>query len=119
MAIDFDKAIVAHSQWKGKLAAYLRGPDGSLKPEEIGRDDRCDLGKWIQAEAGKMPGAGFANLKTAHARFHKAASDIVKRANKGEKVSEEVVLGAASEYAKATSAVVSAINEVRKTSSQR
>jgi hypothetical protein len=119
MAIDFDKAIVAHAQWKGKLAAYLRGPDGSLKPEEVGRNDRCDLGKWIQTEGGKAPGAGFATLKAAHARFHKAAGDIVRRANKGEKVSEEVALGAASEYATATSAVVTAITAMRTATAPR
>ena len=108
--MDFDKAVAAHSKWKMKLASNLRTNDRSMKPDEVQRDNLCDLGKWIQSESTKYAAlAEFTTLKQAHGRFHMAAADVVRRANSGAAVSEEVALGAASEYAKASSAVVQAI----------
>jgi chemoreceptor zinc-binding protein len=108
--MDFDHAIAAHSDWKRKLSKYLANPDHSLKPEEVGLDNRCELGKWLVGEGKQF--AKFAEYKTVvsdHTKFHKVAADIVHRANVGQKVSEEVVLGAKSEFASASSAVVRSI----------
>jgi len=108
--MDFDHAIAAHATWKNKLARYLKNPDHSLKPAEIGQDDRCELGKWIAVEGkqlAKLP--EYANVKSDHTRFHKAAAAVVERADHGENVSEEVAFGAKSEYAAASTAVVRSI----------
>jgi hypothetical protein len=112
--MDFDKAIAAHSQWKGKLATYLKKPDRSLQPNEISADNKCDLGKWIVADGAKMASdPEFSKLKSEHARFHKAAADIVRRANAGEAVAEETVLGSRSEFISASSAVVQALINIK------
>ncbi len=108
--MDFDEAIAAHSVWKKKLSKYLANPDHSLHPEEIAPDDRCELGKWIAAEGkkhAKLP--EYTAVKSGHARFHKVAADIVQRANAGQHVAEEAALGAKSEFAAVSSAVVLAI----------
>ena len=108
--MDFDHAIAAHSAWKSKLAGYLKNPDHSIKAAEIALDDHCELGKWIAGEGkqfAKLP--EYASVKSEHTRFHKAAAEVVHRADAGQKVSEEVVLGGKSEFASASAAVVRSI----------
>ncbi|HXP78931.1 MAG TPA: hypothetical protein VN976_03430 [Verrucomicrobiae bacterium] len=48
-------------------------------------------------------------MKSEHTRFHKAAADVVRRADSGQNVSEEVVLGGKSEFLSASAAVVRSI----------
>lgn len=114
--MDFDSAIAAHGEWKHKLAKYLQKPDRSLDPGKVGRDDACPLGQWIHGEAGKR----FATLpeltvlRAEHARFHREAASIVKRADAGENVSGLVALGGTSPFALASSSVVQAILQMKK-----
>jgi Chemoreceptor zinc-binding domain len=108
--MDFDQAIAAHSAWKTKLKAYLNNPDHSLKPAEIELDDKCALGQWIHGEGRQfLSNASYSTLKMAHAKFHKAAAAVVRKADSGQSVTEEVTLGATSDFTSASSAVVSAI----------
>lgn len=112
--MNFDQAISAHSDWKKKLARYLQKPDGSLKPADIAPDNKCDLEKWIASESAKLSTLKeFSSLKAEHARFHKAAAEIVVRADRGEKVTEEIALCASSEFGNASSAVVQAIMHMK------
>jgi hypothetical protein len=98
-----------------KLAAYLKAPDRSLNAAEIGQDNKCELGRWIEANrAAHSALPEFATLKKEHTRFHRAAGDVVRRADAGERVTEEVALGAKSEYASASGAVVSALMAISK-----
>ncbi|MCX7977651.1 MAG: CZB domain-containing protein [Bdellovibrionaceae bacterium] len=113
--MDFDEAIKAHSAWKMKLSNYIKKPDGSLKVADVQVDNKCQLGQWIYGEGAKyssMP--EYQKLKTEHARFHKAAASVVMKADTGQDTSEEVALGAKSEFAMASSAVVSAIMEMKR-----
>lgn len=113
--MDFDEAIKAHSAWKMKLSAYLRKPDGSLKSTEIQADNKCALGQWIHGEGAKFSShAEFVTLKAEHARFHKAAAQVVQRADSGQDTSEETSLGAKSEFGSASGSVVSAIMAIRR-----
>lgn len=112
--MNFDDAIKAHSAWKFKLQSYIQKPDGSLKPDSIALDNQCDLGKWIYGD-----GKSFSNLpdyealRSEHAKFHKCASGIVRRADSGENVGDEIALGANSEFAKISGKVVSLIMEMK------
>lgn len=113
--MDFDEAIKAHSAWKLKLATYLKKPDGSLKAAEIQPDNKCQLGQWIYGEGAqwsKLP--EYATLKSEHARFHKAAAEVVRKADSGKDTSEDTALGSKSEFASASSSVVSAIMGIRR-----
>ena len=108
--MDFDKAIKAHSDWKIKLSAYLKKPDGSLKAAEIALDNKCELGSWIVTDGLRLNGTPeYTKLKAEHTRFHKAAADVVRRADSGKNVAEETVLGAKSEFTAASQGVVQAI----------
>jgi Chemoreceptor zinc-binding domain len=109
-AMDISQAIDAHNGWKGRLAAYLAQPDQSLDAAAIALDDQCDLGRWLQGEGLAESGwAGFAQLIGDHARFHAEAASLVKRADAGERITEEAALGFKSEYAKASNAVITAL----------
>lgn len=112
--MDFNAAIKAHSAWKLKLSSYIRNPDKSLDHDHVCKDNQCDLGKWIYGEGGAYNSfAEFTKLKSEHARFHKAAGDVVRKANNGINMTEEIALGANSEFAHASSAVVTAIMDLQ------
>ena len=112
--MNFDEAILAHSDWKRKIKSYLQKPDRSLQPAEVGADNKCKLGQWITGEERKYAAVPeFTRLVTEHARFHRAAGELVRRANHGEKVDSEVAVGASSEFAKATSNVIASLLEMK------
>jgi hypothetical protein len=112
--MNFDEALTAHTNWKMKLSSYLQKPDGTLHPHEIEPDNKCDLGKWIAGEGMKFSThPTFQSLKTEHARFHKAAAAVVRRADSGTDTAEEVALGANSEFGHASRGVVQAIMSMR------
>jgi hypothetical protein len=108
--MDVNEAIQAHAHWKGKLAAYIAKPNHSLNADSLSRDNECELGKWLYGEGRKQSGwAGYAQLISDHARFHKAAGEIVRKADAGERMEESVSLGGKSEYSSASSAVVGSL----------
>jgi len=108
--MNFDEAIKAHSEWKGKLSHYIEHPDHSLKAAEVSADNKCPLGQWIYGEGGKHASLPeFSKLKSEHQRFHKVAGTIIAKADAGIDESQEVALGAKSDYSATSSAVVLAI----------
>ena len=112
--MNFDQAIAAHSKWKAKLRSYIASPDGSLSAPEIALDNRCELGKWVAGEGAKYSSLSeFKSLRSQHARFHKAAAEIVRKADSGQNIAEEVALGAKSEFSSASADVVSAIMSLK------
>jgi len=112
--MNFDEAITAHAEWKMKLSTYLRNPDGSLDAATIALDNKCPLGQWIVgAGAAYATTPEFIKLKAEHAHFHKAASEVVRKASGGRSVSEDLLLGGKSEFSAASSAVVSALMAIK------
>lgn len=112
--MNFDEAGRAHTEWKLKLAAYLAKPDKTLNAAEVESDCKCKLGVWIHGDGKKHQSiAAFAKLKEAHARFHRAAADVVRRADAGKNVKAETEIGAESPFASASSDVVLAIAKMK------
>jgi len=108
--MDFDAAINSHVAWKMKLSSYLSKPDHSLDAAKIEASDQCELGRWIAAENQKYSGlAEFAALRKEHEHFHKIAAGVVRKADAGQSVKEETALGAHSDFANASRAVVNAL----------
>jgi hypothetical protein len=112
--MDFDHAIAAHGKWKARLRAYLAEPDGSLLAPEIALDNICELGMWISGKGGKYSDLPeFQSLRSEHARFHKAAAEIVRKVDSGQRVTEEAALGAKSEFSSASADVVRTITSFK------
>jgi methyl-accepting chemotaxis protein len=108
--VNFDDAIRAHSQWKQKLSAYVSKPDRSLNASEVSADSKCQLGQWLSGEGKKFASlTEFSQLTSDHSRFHKAAGDVIRKADSGQNVTEEIALGANSEFAVASTAVVKSL----------
>lgn len=114
-SMSFDGAVNSHSEWKRKLLAYVSNPDGSMSAAEAGATNQCKLGRWIRGEGRKYASfPEFTRLVAEHARFHKAAVDIVTRADQGQDVSFEFAVGIGSEFSLASSAVVLAIMDMKR-----
>jgi hypothetical protein len=105
--VNIDEAITAHAKWKMKLTLYLSKPDRSLQASVVEADNQCELGKWLHGEGRKyirLP--EFLKLVTDHAKFHKTAAEIIRKADSGQQVANELALGAKSNFASASSAIV-------------
>jgi hypothetical protein len=114
-SMSFDDAVVSHSEWKRKLYDYGMNPDHSLTSAEVAANDRCKLGKWIRGEGRRYSGyPEFAKLIAEHTCFHKAAAEIVSRADSGEDVRGEFALGVGSEFSLSSSAVVLALMDMKR-----
>ena len=108
--MNMDDAVKAHVGWKSKLKTYLSAPNKSLNPADVEKDNNCDLGKWLHGEGVKHSGKKvYKDLVAEHAKFHKAAAGIVRRADSGQKVLEETALGAKSEFSALSGKVVELI----------
>ena len=93
-----------------KLAVYLSKPDYSLDASVVALPNECELGKWIYGEGQKYSNIPeFAALVSNHASFHTAAGEVVRKADAGQNVTEEIVLGANSQFASTSTAVVRSI----------
>jgi len=113
--MDFDEAIRAHSSWKLKLSNYLRTPDKSIDIATLEVDNKCPLGCWVHGEGTKYASSPeFVTLKAEHAKFHKAAAAVARKAESGKAVSEETALGGKSDFSQASQAVISAIMAIKK-----
>lgn len=77
--LDFDGAIAAHGKWKQRLLDYVAGGGEQLDPAVVGRDDQCALGCWIHGDGRALRGnAGYTELKSEHAGFHRCAADVIR-----------------------------------------
>jgi methyl-accepting chemotaxis protein len=108
--MNFDDAIRAHTEWKVKLSSYLEKRDGSLKAAEVTLDNKCALGQWIYGDGVKHSALPeYSKLKNEHARFHKAAAEVIRHADSGKETKSETALGGKSEFSSASTAVVQAL----------
>lgn len=108
--MNFEEAMRCHVRWKMKLALYLSKPDHSLDASVVALPNECELGKWIYGEGQKYSNIPeFAALVSNHASFHTAAGEVVRKADAGQNVTEEIVLGANSQFASTSTAVVRSI----------
>lgn len=75
---DIRPLLRAHAEWIVHLREYVYG-SGSLDVRVTGRDDQCDLGRWIYGEAARyrhLP--EYEAARQAHAAFHAEAAQVVR-----------------------------------------
>lgn len=90
--IDIDTVIADHHAWKQKIGAYLTGSSLEyLRPDIVGMDHRCALGRWIHASENTALGKSplYQRLKLEHQNFHFHASYIVSYTHAGKLVEAE------------------------------
>ena len=117
--MDYDSAILAHSRWKNKLKDHIEGKL-QVDPVILGKDDQCELGKWLHAEAKDYAGVReFKELLVRHARFHDVAAGVVRQAHSCSPEKALELLQPRSEYGSASSDCVNALAALRKAVSTR
>ena len=113
--MDFDEAIAIHSKWKHALRTSLAKRDHSLNPADVSLDHKCVLGQWIYGEGAPNSALPeFSRLKYEHARFHLAAAELVRKANAGESIEEEIAPCSNSQFSLASAAVIIALMTMKK-----
>jgi hypothetical protein len=103
-------ALRLHWEWRIQLRLFVSGHGGPFDTSTVGRDDACDLGIWIRGEGARhaaMP--SLAHLESAHAAFHEAAAEIVKRVNDGDRDGARALIEPGTRFDHASNATVLAI----------
>jgi hypothetical protein len=113
--MDLNLAVAAHTDWKTKLRVYISKHDNSLNPAVVGKDDGCELGKWLKGEGAKFASLpDFPALKAEHAKFHQCAAAVVTTINAGDLKKAEQMIGNGSAYSTASTTVTGLIQKVKK-----
>jgi hypothetical protein len=77
-------AILAHDEWKARLLAAVEAGSSDINPDEVRADDRCAFGKWLSSVGPDMKASlHYDRVCDLHARFHRAAADVLTLALSG------------------------------------
>jgi hypothetical protein len=101
------KAIAAHASWKRRLRDAIDTGSSDVNVHTAGRDDVCEFGQWLHS--GSAAASGASQHRTClelHARFHKAAADVLQLALEGHKGEAEQRLKAIDSEFNAASAAL-------------
>jgi len=104
--INLDNAIKAHADWRAKLRTAANNGD-TLDEDMVGRDDCCELGRWLHGAAASRYSLRptFVSLIGAHAHFHKEAEKVARTINKGEGSKAINMLSSGTPFSNASSEV--------------
>ena len=85
MKDEIQKAIGAHSLWKGRLHRAIETGKSEFTVADVAVDNKCEFGKWLYSVA---PGSGQSNghresVKRLHAAFHKEVANVLTQALDG------------------------------------
>jgi hypothetical protein len=82
--MDLDHALEAHVVWKVRFRMAIL-EQGSLDADCVGREDCCELGRWLQGEGRERLGGlpAFAECEARHREFHTAAGRVARAINAG------------------------------------
>lgn len=72
-------ALDAHCRWRDKLIAIINGTDTVTNLNELGMDDRCELGQWLHSVGQNQYGSmsEFQELMKLHHDFHRCVQEVV------------------------------------------
>jgi len=103
--VNLDNAIRAHADWRGKLRGAASTGE-KLDADTIGRDDCCELGRWLHGPGGAKYGTRpvFVDLITQHKNFHTAAGKVARAVNQGS-TNIDAMINSGSPFADASSEV--------------
>jgi len=113
--MNLDNAVQTHAQWKTKLRSAIAKHE-TLDLINLSRDDMCELGQWLHGEGKAHYGllGAHADCVHKHLVFHREVIKVARSVNAKEFETAEAQLGAASDYAKASSALSVSFLQLRK-----
>lgn len=112
--VDVDAIIDAHRQWKVKLRQAIEDRS-AVDVATLSRDDCCALGKWIYSDGQRLAQRpNFVDLVGRHRHFHSVAGGIGTLINQKRMREAEDALAPGTEFAQATTDVVSTLSVVKR-----
>lgn len=113
-ALNAEKAITAHQNWKLKLIDEYKNKATNLDPEKVRDHTACDLGQWITKSKRALDDSeDFKNLIAVHKDFHVCTSEIVKAIHNGETAHIKILLSDSdSDYSKLSKEVVRLLKKI-------
>lgn len=113
--MDLDSAIGKHAEWKVKFRNAISKQE-QMDAATLAKDNCCDLGKWLHGEGKASFGrlASHAECIKKHAEFHREAAKVATAINAKKYAEADAMIGSASTYAKASSAVGVAVMQLKK-----
>jgi methyl-accepting chemotaxis protein len=105
IGINLDSAIKAHAEWRNKLRNASTKHE-QLDAETIGRDDCCEMGKWLHGAGNSKFGGKpvFSDLIAGHRSFHVEAGKVARVVNQGGDQVEQM-MGSGSSFSTASNEV--------------
>jgi Chemoreceptor zinc-binding domain len=104
--VDLSKAVDAHVQWKTKFRVAITKQE-SMDAATIGKDNCCELGKWLNGEGKSNHGslASFKEVVVKHSDFHKSAGQIATAINAKQFSQADKMLASGTPFAITSAAV--------------
>lgn len=112
--MDLNQAIQKHAEWKFKFREALHNHT-TMDAATIGKDNNCELGKWLHGEAKALHGAkpAYTRCLAAHAAFHAEAGKVAAQVSAGKAEKVEQMLAADAPFADASKKVGVAVIELQ------
>ena len=113
--MDLDHAIQKHAEWKLRFRSAIAKHE-TLDAAAIGRDDCCELGKWLHGDARRLFGSleSYSACVSRHAVFHSEAGRVAQAVNARKYDAAEAMMDGSSTYVTASTAVGVAIVRLKK-----
>ena len=114
MEMNFDQMVLAHSKWKARLKSAIEDGE-AIDPNVAGRDDQCELGKWIYGDGlkhGAVP--AYQELRDKHKAFHACVGQVARKLPScSPMMAKELIDPIKSDFGRATSACIVAIGGLK------
>ncbi len=113
--MNLDTAIQKHMEWKVKFRSAITKQD-QMDVATIGKDNCCDLGKWLYGEGKTQCGSlgSYPTVISKHAAFHVEAAKIATAINEKNYTEAEAMLGTHSPFSTVSGEVGIAIMRLKK-----
>lgn len=109
-----DAGLSAHAPWKTRLRAAASSGKAEISVADASRDDRCEFGQWLQRDAAALSpadkGSDLEKVKKLHADVHRAAGVALGTATRGDRRAYEAAVAIDGPFAKASIALIAAMN---------
>jgi hypothetical protein len=113
--INLENAIKAHADWRTVLRSAANKSE-QIDAETIGRDNCCELGKWLHGAGNSKFGGrpNFVALISGHREFHMEAGKVARAINQGAGSQAEKMLSSGTPFARASGEVGRLIIQIKK-----
>lgn len=115
-----DRAVLAHSAWKSRLATAIERGHSTLTVAEARADDRCAFGQWLRTgcPTALRHDPQLATVRELHAEFHRSASEVLASAVAGRPDRARAEMEIGSVFADTSARLVAAIEALRGSASE-